>query len=128
MLAGEPVVNSMDIPVMFTSELESDTVNAKLPEEPVPEGGDIESAVGEPPVTFHDPTVTQPVFTLASAPYKYTVLVPKKTALNCKSRVTTTEVVPITTVVLAPRKMHWLFETTVLDPGTTGAAPLAGLS
>ena len=34
----------------------------------------------------------------------------------------------MTTVVFAPFRVHWPFEATVLEPGVTGAAPLAGLS
>jgi hypothetical protein len=42
--------------------------------------------------------------------------------------VTTMDVVPITKVVFAPRKVHWLLETTVLEPATSRADPLAALS
>ena len=65
MTLGAPAVNSTDMPAMFSAEAESLTASVKVCELPDPDGGVTESAVGEPPVTVHDPTVTQ----LEETPY-----------------------------------------------------------
>src|ERR1035437_5467214 len=118
----------MDMPVMFSCEEESLTVNVKLGEVPDPDDGATESAVGAPPVTVHPPTVTQPEVTLVSEASRYKFLAPNQLALKLRSTVTTIEVIPITTVVFAPFSVHCALETTVLEPGVTGVAPFAGLS
>src|SRR5260370_25563775 len=90
----------MFIPLMFNCEAESDTVNVKfceLPADDAPEGGDTESAVGEPPVAVQVPTCTQPEFTPNSPAYRYMALLPEKAAVNVTSRIRTTVVVPYTT-------------------------------
>src|SRR5579872_3093591 len=118
----------MDMPTMFNWEEESLTVNVKLGDAPDPEAGATESAVGAPPVTVHPPTVTKPELTTVSEASRYTFLAPNQLALKARSTVTITDVVPITTVVFAPFKLHWALETTVFDPGVTLAAPFAGVS
>jgi hypothetical protein len=84
--------------------------------------------VGAPPVTVHPPTVTKPELTTVSEASKYIFFAPNQLALKARSTVTITDVIPITTVVFAPLKLHWLFDTTVFDPGVTFAAPFAGMS
>src|SRR6202051_2861714 len=118
----------MDMPTMFSCEEESLTVNVKLGDAPDPDAGATESAVGAPPVTVHPPTVTKPELTIVSDASRYMFFAPNQSALKARSTVTTTDVIPITTVVFAPFKLHWALDTTAFDPGVTEAAPFAGMS
>src|SRR5712664_2923326 len=106
------------MPLILACDDESLTVNVKLGEMPDPDAGVTESAVGAPPVTVHAPTVTQPEFTPISPASRYMFLAPNQLALKIRSTVTTMAVVPITTVVFAPYRVHWLLEIMLLDPGT----------
>jgi hypothetical protein len=57
----------MPIAEIFSWAEESDTEKVKFGDEPDPEAGITESAVGAPPVTVQPPTVTQPEFDADSA-------------------------------------------------------------
>ena len=98
--------------------------------DPVPVEGAIPLTTGTPgdAGTVHEPTDVQPVFVVDSAARAKTVLSPVQLGKKVKSNVTVTDVELVVTVVVAARKMHWLFETTFDEPGTTLFAPLVGSS
>src|SRR5262245_44055147 len=106
----------MPIALILACVTESLTENVKLGCEPLPEPGETPSAVGAPPVTCQVPTARQPEFTVASAAYRKMVFWPAQLAEKLRSSVTTTELVPMTTVEFVPRNWHWLLETVMFWP------------
>src|SRR5258706_16109877 len=98
------------MPLMFSCDAESDTVKVKFCEAPtidVPDDGDKESAVGEPPVAPQVPTATHPEFADVSPAYRYSTLLPAKLAVNVMSTVITTAGCGGVICVLAPFRTRW---------------------